>query len=437
MKSIFVKILFGFTSILIVFLAGLTWANRIHKQLTPGHHDYFARSLSFQANQASLAFETGGKAGLARYIQELNDSFPGNHVLIDGNGIDVLTGKNLSAEVHVPTLYWGTWKLSSTTNAWRSRDGKYRLLIDTPPPLAPSSPTPYYLCVVAAVIGCCYILAVQLASPLRALKDIVERFGRGDLGVRASSSRRDEFGNLAREFNLMAERIEVLLTAERRLLQDVSHELRSPLARLEFAVELARTNPDRNNSLNRIKKEVERLGDLVNELLQVTRAENDPASRDFKEVSLAALLSDVVDDNRVEAEAHGCKLKIDANQAIIVSGDRELLRRAVENIVRNSIRYAPKDSAVEVHLSQRGRKALIQIRDHGPGVPDKALENLFRPFFRVEADRNRNSGGGVGLGLSIAERAISVHQGSISARNAEPGLLIEIVLPSLKSAQAA
>lgn len=271
----------------------------------------------------------------------------------------------------------------------------------------------------------------MLGAPLRSLEHAVERFGQGDLSARAEARRQDEFGKLARSFNLMAERIETLLTAERRLLQDVSHELRSPLARLEFAVELARTSPDRNKALDRIKKETERLSTLVSELLQVTRAENDPQSRNICAIALRDLIEDVIGDTTVESEARGVSLHLDATASLELRGDRELLRRAVENVLRNAIRFAPEKSTVDVTLRSQADNAVIAVRDYGPGVPEDSLANLFKPFFRVEADRNRDSGG-VGLGLSIAQRAVAIHQGQIHARNAHPGLLVEIELPGSK-----
>jgi two-component system sensor histidine kinase CpxA len=312
--------------------------------------------------------------------------------------------------------------------AWPSQYGKYRILIDGPAPPGPWSAIPYYLWIVVAALGFSYILTLLLASPLRALEHAVERFGSGDLSTRADVRRQDEIGKLARSFNLMAERIEMLLTAERRLLQDVSHELRSPLARLEFAVELARTSPDRDKALDRIKKETHRLGVLISELLQVTRAENDPQSRNLDSIVLPDLLQNVIDDTSVESEARKVSLSLNVVDALELHGDRELLRRAIENVLRNAIRFAPEQTEVDVALRKQENLAVVAIRDYGPGVPEDSLSNLFKPFFRVEADRNRDSGG-VGLGLSIAQRAVAIHQGHIRARNAHPGLLIEIELP--------
>ena len=428
MRSIFIKILLWFAATLIVCLAGSAITNSFRNRFAPGRHDFFSRSLSLEVSEARHAYENGGKAELQEYFRRLDGFFPGAHALVNLNGIDLVTGKDRSQELRKVGPHWSPGTERRMAIAWPTRDGKYRLVIDSPAPVGPWSPIPFYLWIVAAALVFCYILAVHLASPLRSLEQAVERFGQGDLRVRAASNRRDEFGKLASAFNVMAERIETLLTAERRLLQDVSHELRSPLARLEFAVELARTNPDRNRSLDRIQKEIERLSTLVSELLQVTRAESDLDGPNLDEIELPALLQQVVEDSAVESEAHHCHVHLSANEPVLLRGDRELLRRAVENVLRNAIRYAPQQSSVDVTLERRVDTAVIAVRDYGPGVPEESLPNLFKPFFRVEADRNRNTGGGVGLGLSIAQRAVLVHQGVIRARNADPGLMVEIEL---------
>jgi len=430
MKSIFVRIFLLFCATLLVCLSGIELTNWLRNRFAPERHDFFSNSLSLQVAEASHAYESGGKEALKQYFTRLERMFPGHHTLVDRNGIDVLTGRDRSADLRHAGPHWSPGTQSRMLLAWPSRDGKYRVIIDAPAPPGPWSQIPYYLWIGAAAFAFSYILTLLLGSPLRSLEQVVERFGRGDLSARAETRRQDEFGKLAGSFNLMAERIETLLTAERRLLQDVSHELRSPLARLEFAVELARTSPDRGKALDRIKKEADRLSTLVSELLQVTRAESDPRSRNLCAIPLRGLLEDVIGDALVEAEARGIALRLDAAEALELRGDRELLRRAVENVLRNAIRYAPEGTVVEISLRKHGEHGVIAVRDYGPGVPEESLSNLFKPFFRVEADRNRDSGG-VGLGLSIAQRAVALHQGIIRARNAQPGLLVEIELPGI------
>jgi two-component system sensor histidine kinase CpxA len=289
--------------------------------------------------------------------------------------------------------------------------------------------TPQHLFMIGAAVLFCYLLAYHLTKPLRELGKVVARFGQGDFSARARSTRNDEVGQLAEEFDRMAARIETLLDAERRLLLDISHELRSPLARLGVAVELARSGEDRDQALNRIQKESDRLNELVGQLLQVTRAEGDPNLLRAVEVGFDELVVEVVEDSSIEADARGSNLRLDVTEPVTVNGDPELLRRAVENVVRNAIRYAPEKTSVEVAVRRDNGTCVLSVRDYGPGVPEESLSRIFDPFYRVETDRNRTSGG-VGLGLSIARRAVVLHKGELSARNMHPGLMVTMKLPA-------
>jgi signal transduction histidine kinase len=317
--------------------------------------------------------------------------------------------------------------------ARRTDDGRYWFLFISPR----EQPgawflTPDHIFILAAAILLCYWLAFHLTSPVRALQKAVERFGRGDLAARVgSSARKDELGQLARTFDRMAERIETLLAAERRLLLDISHELRSPLARLGVAVELARSGEDERDveaALDRIQKESDRLNSLVGQLLQVTRAEGDPASLRHNPVRLDELVQQLVEESGIEAAARGCVLRYGTHEPAVVQGDPELLRRAVENVLRNAIRHSPRESPVEVSVARSNGVVKVGVRDYGTGVPEEALPRLFNAFYRVESDRDRSSGG-AGLGLSIARRAVELHKGKISAHNAQPGLAVELELP--------
>ena len=182
-------------------------------------------------------------------------------------------------------------------------------------------------------------------------------------------------------------------------------------------------------ALDRIKRDVDRLSGLVAELLQLTTAEGDPDARVLEHVDLDELVRDLADDCGLEAEAKGCRLLARSGGPAEVVGDRELLRRAVENVVRNAVRHAPGGTVVELDLRPGAESATIAVRDRGTGVPDDALERIFRPFFRVDDDRSR-AGGGVGLGLAIARRAVDLHRGRIGAENAGPGLRVVIELPT-------
>jgi two-component system sensor histidine kinase CpxA len=289
----------------------------------------------------------------------------------------------------------------------------------------------YYGAILLVIALLAYALAVHLRGPLRDLRRAVDRFGHGELSTRVRSTRRDEIGDLARSFDQMAERFETLLSVERRLLQDVSHELRSPLARLAFAVELARSGENPRAALDRITREVGRLTVLVEELLKLAQAEGDPSSREPEDLVLRDLLFALAEDHSLEAGVKGCRLSVRAQAPGIVRGERELLRRAVENVLRNAVRHAPEGTAVVLELLQDRTTVTVSIRDHGPGVPEDCLETIFLPFYRVGRDRSRASGG-IGLGLSIARRAVELHSGRIDARNAHPGLCVAIELPAAR-----
>jgi two-component system sensor histidine kinase CpxA len=263
------------------------------------------------------------------------------------------------------------------------------------------------------------------------LAAVVERFGSGDLTARARTQRRDELGHLARAFDEMAERNDTLVTTERRLLQDISHELRTPLARMRFAVEVARTDPDRDQALARIRKECDRLALLTDELLEISVAEGDPGGRQLEVGDLSELLAETVADASIEAASRNVRLVLRTPQTAEVRMDRELLRRAIDNVLRNAIRYSVDDEAIDVILTAVDESWQVAIRDRGPGVPAEMLQQIFQPFFRAEMHRGRKTDdGGVGLGLAIARRAVQWHHGSMHAENAEPGLRVLLTVPN-------
>jgi signal transduction histidine kinase len=389
---------------------------------------------AWQTAEAAQAYESGGAAGLSAYLGRQRLFLKERDYLTDTRGRDLLTDEDRSALLKLarpaserPQQFNGHMVMVTP-----SVDNRYRLITVADPPIAIRSLLPYYFLILVAVGLVCWMLALNIASPLRDLARAVDRFGRGELDVRLNSRRKDEIGELSRSFDRMAERIGTLLTAERRLLQDISHELRSPLARLSFAAELTRTAPDRNAAAERLKKEIDRLTDLVGALVEVTRAEGDPPATRLEPLHLGDLLRVVVEDCRVDADARGCGIGVNGDLDQSLRGDRELLRRAVENVVRNAIRYTPRgsivDVKVDVKMENAGQTVRISVRDSGPGVPEELLPKIFQPFFRADDSRD-SSTGGVGLGLAIASRAISVHHGRLWARNENPGLCVCLELP--------
>jgi signal transduction histidine kinase len=435
-RSIFAKIVMWFSVMVAASLAGLIGTSYILVARF-SNRDTLPRLNALFLDDARRAFEEGGTNGLGSYLERLDAYSESQHFLTDCRGIDLVTGEDRSEMRQAPrssiSRSFPFRLLGSSEPIIRVRisdDRRYRLINIVPPRSRPGfwESLQYFLWLPPLIGIACYLLAVHLVSPLRSFRQVVERFGRGELGVRFHIARRDEIGELARSFNRMADQITTLLAAERRLLQDVSHELRSPLARLGFAVELAKSSEVSDASLTRIRKEADRLNQLVDELLQLTRAEGDPAAKIREDIDLAELVDDLVADCRVEAEAQGCWLNAQIDQPAVLTGDRELLRRAGENVLRNAIRHAPSSSQVEITLEVKDEVATIAVRDHGPGVPPESLPEIFKPFYRVETARDRKSGG-LGLGLAIASRAVELHRGKMSARNADPGLVVEIELP--------
>lgn len=279
----------------------------------------------------------------------------------------------------------------------------------------------------------CYILALYLTSPIRKLREAAQRLADGELDTRVADRvgrRGDELSGLARDFDVMAERIESLITSQKTLSRDISHELRSPLARLNVALEIAKkkANNETHPSLERIETESNRLNEMIGRLLTLSRLETGTDDFERTQVNLRKLVEQVSADAEFEAAAKGRSVKVVKLDECSLKGSESLLRSAVENVLRNALKYTQPETMVEVELEARNGDAKITIRDHGGGVPEDQLKNLFRPFYRVGEARDRGSGG-TGLGLAITEQAVHAHAGTVTARNVNGGLEVEIKLP--------
>ncbi|MBB71193.1 MAG: hypothetical protein CMF50_02190 [Legionellales bacterium] len=277
----------------------------------------------------------------------------------------------------------------------------------------------------------CYILSVYLTRPLRKLKIAASQIAEGKLSTRVSQQiqhRKDEISDLAHEFDNMAEKIETLVTSQKQLMEYVSHELRSPLARLQVSLELARRNSPQaaESALDRIELEATRLNDLIGEILSLANLQRmDQALEDKQDI--VALLKDIIADADLEfaEQAKSVDFNTDRKQQVMTVNAR-LLRRSIENVLRNALRYNPSNSAVNVTLRCQEDGVTITVRDHGPGVAPADLEAIFMPFYRSDQQDQT----GYGLGLAIAKQAVKIHHGSITAQNADGGgLEVTITIP--------
>lgn len=384
---------------------------------------------ALELESARSALDDRGPAAAASYLGRLDQRFGDAHYLLDGRGIDVVSHESRANLLPAPpAVRRRGFEGGRFIVARRSADGRYWLLSIGPHKQDPPPFLPYLWVVLGVSAALCGLTALGVVSPIRRLTRTVERFGRGDLEARARLSRRDEIGGLARAFDDMADRIEGLVGARRRLLQDISHELRSPLARLKLAVRLARTSDDPQAALDRVERDIDRMTALTSEIVEMVRIEGDPQSLKLEAVDLGRLVQEIVDDCRAEAAPLAREIRIDGRFDGDILCDRELIRRAVENVVRNALRYSPPQAPVEIVLAEDIQGLSIVVRDRGPGVPDETLGRIFEPFFRVDEARAASSGG-VGLGLSIAMQAVRLHRGAIAAENAHPGLKVVIRLP--------
>jgi two-component system sensor histidine kinase CpxA len=293
-------------------------------------------------------------------------------------------------------------------------------------------------------------ITMVITRPIGSLREAAKQLAAGNLNARAkwpkgnrNAKTGDELWGLVYDFNDMADRLESLVDAQKLLLRDVSHELRSPLARLSVALELAREEapPGMDEQLNRIERETGRLNVLIGQLLSLSHLESTTRLPDRQPVSLERLVRELLPDMDYEAQRRNCGVRfvsggqpgLKSENLGVVTGSTELLTRAVENVIRNAIAYTAEGTSVEIQLFGENRFgeqfAVLQVRDCGPGVPEAALKSIFRPFYRLDLSRQRSTGG-YGVGLAITERAVRLHGGMVAARNAPGGgLLVEMRLP--------
>ncbi len=406
--------------------------------------------MSIYGGTAAQIYDANGEAGLKTFLGRLRDSETLREVdLVDADG-KVVFGEATNMQDFAPvierTRASNSIEIDTTTTEGSLgatpvvfADGRqHMLLVRWAPSRAPSlffdSPRGYIRLagLLLTAIIFCYALALYLTSPIRKLRKAAQKLADGDLQTRVAESvgrRRDEISDLARDFDVMAERIESLITSQQRLNRDISHELRSPLARLNVGLEIAkrRSDPDMLPIFERIEKESTCLNDMISRLLILAKLETGADDVERVRLDFAEIVRDVAADAEFEAEANDKFVAVSSADSCPVMGSENLLRSAVENVLRNAVRYTAEKTLVDVSLKADNGHAILRISDHGGGVPEEELPNLFRPFYRVGEARERKTGG-IGLGLAIAERAVKAHKGTITAKNSNGGLMIEIRL---------
>jgi len=460
MRSLFVKIFLWFwmASILII-VSTLILASLIEPYRPVQEDSRQVRRLARIGNRAIEILDREGPEALAGFI-ESRARRPGRNFFIFDETFESLTGHDVSPEAKQLATQAGESGVTEFVRLEKSlmlarpiygSGGKTFIIVGEMQRrprdavfwrfLNPRFLSMRLLAIFIVSSIFCYWLAWYLTAPARKLRTATRQFASGDLRTRVGSAlgrRRDELADLGQDFDLMAEQIESLVNARSRLLRDISHELRSPLARLNVALELARQRAggEAGEALDRIERESERLNTLIGQLRTLTLLESGTDNFEKTSLNLSALVKRISEDADFEAKSRSCSVKAVLDESIMVEGSGELLQRAVENVVRNAIRYTAEKSDIEIvlkHVELHGKGyGVIKIRDHGPGVPEDDLAGLFSPFYRVAESRDRQSGG-MGIGLTITERAVRLHGGQVIAKNApDGGLIVEISLPVIK-----
>ena len=381
-----------------------------------------------ELNQARAALGRGGNAALKDYMESLDRAFGGRHYLLNSDGTDLVTrqSKVFLLPAKPGTRYRG-YDGGAFHLAQLSDDGHVWFAVFGSSTVTGPATWAYFAVCVVVTTGLLFFSLLYLVFPLRAIHDALGQFGAGQMNKRINISRGDEIGQVAASFNAMAERVEQSFRTERSLLQDISHELRAPLARLNLAVHLAKQErPDA--STEQIERNVKKLTALVGEITEFyqkwSRVEN---SQPLETVDLDEALQEVCEDVQLEAASRSIAIELTAIPVELPNARPELIGRVLGNILRNAVNYAPVGSRILVDLQREGEEAVVTVRDFGKGVAEENLERIFDPFYREVEEQDQRTG--LGLGLSIVRRGVQWHGGTVKAENADPGLRLIAIFP--------
>ncbi len=393
---------------------------------------------------AAAEYERGGQPELDAFLNSISIENRASYWLLDGDGKELGGGpapNGLEAHAMQALQSGGSMRIEDSSivvSAVSTPRSGYLLVAEfVPPPLSERVPgdilwTLKLGTIVSAFL--CLLIAHYLSKPIERLRNATNELARGNLDIRVSryiGNRRDEIADLVRDFDSMAGELRNLIQSERNLLSGVSHELRSPIARIRLALTLARGADarERREMLDRIEQDTIQLDSMLEKILTVARLEGGQHKPKFESVSLRDIVENVLHDARFEATALDVDIRFTGSPEVNLSGDPDLLRSAIENVVRNAIFYSGQGGQIDVTLRRDNGTALLSVRDNGPGVPEESLALLFKPFYRVDNSRGVSTGG-MGLGLAIVRNAVAAHGGTVIAQNVIPhGLQIEISLP--------
>ena len=456
LRSLFLKIFLTFW-LAMVLVSGTLIASVVatQSQFKAMRAEEFDRTvIPLMAARAADILDDHGMGALADFLVTLQNTLGWQAYLYDDEGKEILsqpTTPEIDAmaqvalgtnETKIQTSHGTRFAATRTTG---STGTHYVLVIGTRVESVADvlrAPIQVQIVRAAAVLFIagfvCFWLTRYITSPIVHLRAATHRLATGDLSARvgaAARNRADELAELSQDFDHMAEQIESLISSQRRLIADISHELRSPLARLTVALGLTRlhANAESMNGLDRIELEAERLNSLIGSLLRLARLESGSEALEGDPVVLDRVVQEVAADADFEAQARNRHVRVTEADGCTILGNRQLLRSAIENVIRNAVSYTAEGTEVHIALKRSSNNgngtATISVRDHGSGVPEESLRDIFLPFYRVGDARDRLSGGS-GLGLSITERAVRLHGGTVKAANcAGGGLLIEMRFP--------
>ena len=449
--SLFLKIFLWFWLAIALVVAVLTvvnWSTQ-SEPLVRQWQTFVGEIVKTNSATAVQIYENEGQSGLEKYLKRASETERVNAVGFYDKNRRRIAGSDISPEaqslfdtalnsdniefIRLPEQTIAAKKLLLKDGAEYIYIVQFKRPPQTPLLTEISNRILQILAVILTAGLVCYGLASYISSPIGKLRRATQKFAKGDLQTRVVpeiGKRHDEVAKLAQDFDEMAERIESLVSSEKRLTQDISHELRSPLARMNVALELARVkaNPETKPLLERLETESRRLNEMISRLLILSKLETRSENFEKREVNLTKIVEQIVADADFEAQANGKHVEILQKDAVKVFGNENLLRSAIENVLRNAVKYSKDETNVEISLKKGGKNAEIVVRDYGAGVPENEIANLFRPFYRVHTARDRKTGG-IGLGLAIAERAVNAHNGTIAAKNMQNGLSVQINLP--------